>query len=276
MTGNLLLADAKISRVEEWAVLAGGLVLDGGAFARWLTTRGRFRLPGARLLSGPCVHGARLENTGGVALAAGGVTASTVDCSLGFTAQGSVRLRRARIEGLLALEGARLNGDGAALDCVAMHVGDFDYRTAAPLSGLVDLRSAQATWCQESERSWPEKVLLEGVTYGSIRFRDTPSAAGEGETPDRDEVARRLAWARSESRVCPAAIRATRGLVPADRPRRRPPRAPCQTAPPTPHPVPAGTGVGAPARRERRLWLPALVGRRQAPDTAPAGHPGFR
>ncbi|CAL9655711.1 hypothetical protein SUDANB151_06771 [Streptomyces sp. enrichment culture] len=161
-------------------------------------------------------------------------------------------------------------------DCVAMHVGDFDYRTAAPLPGLVDLRSAQATWCQESERSWPEKVLLEGVTYGSIRFRDTPSAAGEGETPDRDEVARRLAWVRSESRVCPAAIRATRGLVPADRPRRRPPRAPCQRAPPTPHPVPAGTGVGAPARRDRRLWLPALVGRRQAPDTAPAGHPGFR
>ncbi|WP_186779374.1 oxidoreductase [Streptomyces salinarius] len=203
MAGNLLLADAEISSPEEWAVLAGGLVLDGGVFARRLTTRGGFRLPGARLLSGLFLQGARLENTGGVALAAGGVTASTVDCSQGFTAQGSVRLRRARIEGLLTFEGARLNGDGTALDCVAMQVGDFDYRTAAPLSGLVDLRSAQATWCQDSERSWPEKVLLEGFTYGSIRFRDTPSAAGEGETPDRDEVARRLAWVRRNPGYAP-------------------------------------------------------------------------
>ncbi|MBM7089276.1 oxidoreductase, partial [Streptomyces sp. S12] len=39
MAGNLLLADAEISSPEEWAVLAGGLVLDGGVFARRLTTR---------------------------------------------------------------------------------------------------------------------------------------------------------------------------------------------------------------------------------------------
>jgi hypothetical protein len=203
MAGNLLLVDAQISSPEEWAVIAGGLVLDGGVFARRLTTRGGFRLPGARLLSGLFLQGARLENTGGVALAAGGVTASTVDCSQGFTAQGSVRLRRARIEGLLTFEGARLNGDGTALECVAMQVGDFDYRTAAPLSGLVDLRAAQATWCQDSERSWPEKVLLEGFTYGSIRFRDTPSTAGEGETPVSDEVARRLAWVRRNPGYAP-------------------------------------------------------------------------
>ncbi|MET7365963.1 oxidoreductase [Streptomyces sp. NPDC005566] len=203
MTGNLLLEDAKISSPEEWAVLAGGLALDGGVFARRLTTRGGFRVPGARLTSGLFLQGARLENTGGVALAAGGVTASTVDCSQGFIAQGSVRLRRARIEGLLTFGGARLNGDAAVLDCVAMQVGEFDCRTAVPLAGLVDLRSAQATWCQDSERSWPERVLLEGFTYGSIRFLDTPYTAGQGETPVRDEVARRLAWVRRNPGYAP-------------------------------------------------------------------------
>lgn len=203
VAGNLLLEDAKVSSREEWAVLAGGLVLDGGVFARRLITRGGFRLPGARLFSGLFLQGARLENTAGVALAAGGVTAPTVDCSQRFTAQGSVRLRRARIEGLLTFEGARLNGDGTALDCVAMQVGDFDYTAAAPLSGLVDLRSAQVTWCQDSERSWPENVLLEGFTYGSIRFRDPSSAAGEGGTPIRDEVARRLAWVRRNPGYAP-------------------------------------------------------------------------
>ncbi|MFD6961092.1 oxidoreductase, partial [Streptomyces venezuelae] len=88
------------------------------------------RLPGAQLLSGLFLQGARLGNTAGVALAAGGMAASTVDCSQGFAAQGGVLLRRARIEGLLTFEGAQLNGDGVALDCVSMHVGDFDYRTA--------------------------------------------------------------------------------------------------------------------------------------------------
>ncbi|MFF3014837.1 oxidoreductase [Streptomyces sp. NPDC057939] len=203
IAGNLVLSDAEISTVGEWAVLAGGLVLDGGVFARRLTTRGGFRLPGARLLNGLFLQGARLGNTGGVALAAGDVTASTVDCSEGFTALGSVRLRRARIEGLLTFEGARLEGDGTALDCVGMQVGDFDYATAAPPSGLVDLRFAQAAWCQDSERSRPETVLLEGFTYGSIRFRDAASAAGEGGTPGRDEVARRLAWVRRNPGYAP-------------------------------------------------------------------------
>ncbi|MGO4632936.1 oxidoreductase [Streptomyces sp. 2RAF24] len=203
MAGNLVISDARISGPEEWAVRAGGLVLDGGVFGQRLTTQGGLRLPGAKLLSGLFLQGARLGNTAGVALAAGSMAASTVDCSQGFTAQGGVLLRRARIEGLLTFEGAHLNGDGVALDCVSMHVGDFDYRTAAPLSGLVDLRSAQATWCQDSEQSWPRKVLLEGFTYGSIRFGDAPSAAGDDGPPARDEVARRLAWVRRNPAYVP-------------------------------------------------------------------------
>lgn len=122
------------------------------------------------------------------------MTASTVDCSQGFTAHGSVRLGRARVEGLLTFEGAQLNGDGIALDCGAMHVTEFDCGTAGPPAGTVDLRSAHTTWCQDDEESWPEKVLLEGFTYGSLRLRD-PASDGDGR-PARDEVARRLAWIR--------------------------------------------------------------------------------
>ncbi|MEU9419855.1 hypothetical protein [Streptomyces sp. NPDC048272] len=58
------------------------------------------------------------------------------------------------------------------------------------------LRSAQATWCQDSEQSRPKKVLLEGFTYGFIRFGDAQSAAGDDGPPARNEVARRLAWVR--------------------------------------------------------------------------------
>ncbi|MEU6658418.1 oxidoreductase [Streptomyces sp. NPDC046821] len=211
VAGNLLLTDARISGPGEWAVLAGGLVVEGGAFGERLTTQGGLRLPGARLSSGLFLQGARLTNSGGAALAAGGVVAPTVDCSQGFTAQGVVRLRNARIEDLLTFEGAHLNGDGTALVGIAMQVGDFDFRVAAPPSGTVDLRSAQAAWCQDSERGWPQKVLLDGFTYGSIRFGQAAfpgdGAAGEdgepggyrtsvGEEKPGDEVTRRLAWIR--------------------------------------------------------------------------------
>ncbi|MFF4951467.1 oxidoreductase [Streptomyces chattanoogensis] len=219
VAGELVLTDTRISGPGEWAVLAGGLVMEGGVFASQLTTHGGLRLPGAQLPRGLFLQGARLENPGGVALAAGHVAASTVDCSQGFTAQGAVRLRSARIADLLTFEGAHLNGYGTALVCTAMQVGDFDFRPAEPPSGTVDLRSAQASWCQDSERGWPDEVLLEGFTYGSIRFGETACADGvaaggegtpEGErtsaregTPAGDEVARRLAWIRRNPGYAP-------------------------------------------------------------------------
>ncbi|GHH73768.1 oxidoreductase [Streptomyces sulfonofaciens] len=212
VAGNLHLADARISGPEV-AVRASGLVMEGGFFGARLITQGGLRLPGAQLPRGLLLQGARLENPGGVALAAGHVATSTVDCSHGFTAQGVVRLRRARIEDLLTFEGAHLDGDGTALVCTGMQVGDFDFRPAAPPSGAVDLRFAQVAWCRDSERGWPEQVRLEGFTYGSIGFGETTSAedgaAGEGgmpegdRTPAEDEVARRLAWIRRNPGYAP-------------------------------------------------------------------------
>ncbi|MEW1627318.1 oxidoreductase [Streptomyces sp. NPDC089173] len=203
MAGNLLVSDAEISGTDEWAVLAGGLVLEGSVFGQRLVTRGGFRVPGAQLLSGLFLQGARLGSTRGVALAAGSVAASCVECSQGFTAEGEIRLRSARIEGLLTFEDAYLNGHGTALDGVSMSVGDLDHRPAAPPSGLVDLRSAQATWFRDGERSWPEKVLLDGFTYGSIRSGGSSAAAGDGGTRPSHEVARRLDWVRRNPGYAP-------------------------------------------------------------------------
>ncbi|MER7000112.1 oxidoreductase [Streptomyces sp. NPDC000410] len=212
LAGNLILTDATASVSGEWAVFAGGLVAEGSVFGARLTTRGGLRLPGAHLSGGLHLRGARLANPGGVALAAGALVAPTVDCSQGFTAEGVVRLRGARIEDLLTFEGAHLHGDGTALVGIAMQVGDFDFRLAEPPSGTVDLRSARATWCQDSERGWPEEVLLEGFVYGSIRFGETASAeeraAGEDGTPEEErtatgDVARRLAWIRRHPGYAP-------------------------------------------------------------------------
>ncbi|MEW2131385.1 oxidoreductase [Streptomyces sp. NPDC005435] len=211
VAGNLLLTEARIASAGEWAVLAGGLSVEGGLFGRRLTTRGGLRLPGAQLRNGLYLPAARLENAGGVALAAGAVTASAVDCSEGFTAEGEVRFRRTRTEGPLTLAGARLNGTGIALDCVAMQVGELDYTPAAPPEGTVDLRSARAAWCRDRDECWPEKVLLDGFTYDALRFEDSADAGDEGATsardavatPASDDVARRLAWLRRNPGYAP-------------------------------------------------------------------------
>ncbi|MFI7239571.1 hypothetical protein [Streptomyces cyaneofuscatus] len=60
----------------------------------------------------------------------------------------------------------------------------------------MDLRSAQATWFRDGEQSWPEKVLLDGFTYGAIRSEDSSAAADDGGTRPAHEVARRLDWVR--------------------------------------------------------------------------------
>lgn len=49
VAGELGLTDARISGPGEWAVLAGGLVMEGGLFAKRLVTRGGLRLLGAQL-----------------------------------------------------------------------------------------------------------------------------------------------------------------------------------------------------------------------------------
>lgn len=117
LAGELKLGGARISAPGEWAVFAGGLVMEGGIFCRNLITRGGVRLVGAQLPGGLFMRGARLSSPDGVALAADSVIASTLDLSGGFTAEGTVRLRVARISDNLSFEGAVLrgarDGDGA-------------------------------------------------------------------------------------------------------------------------------------------------------------------
>ncbi|WP_406864608.1 oxidoreductase [Streptomyces sp. HUAS MG47] len=182
VAGEVNLADATISGRRTWAVLAGGLSAGGAVFAERLTTVGGVRMPGASLPRGLFLTGAVLRNPGGDALSAGQLSASTVDCSAGFTATGTVRFRNARIEDLLSFEDATLRGE---LVGTALQAGDLDLRTAEPPGGTVDLRSARVTSYRDREDSWPAQVLLEGFVYDALR---------SGETFSRIELRRRLAW----------------------------------------------------------------------------------
>ncbi|MEW1545942.1 oxidoreductase [Streptomyces tsukubensis] len=195
VSGVVNLGGAEISAPGEWAVSAGGLVAEGGLYCLdGFTARGEIRLMGAQLPGGLHMRGAVLGDAGrgGVVLALDNATASTLDFSGGFTAEGTVRLRGARVSDDLTFEDAVLNGPpgggGPALVAQRMQAVDFDFTLAGPPSAPVDLRGAQVSYLRDSERSWPDVVLLDGFAYGAV----AEDAAGDHEKA----VQQRVAWVR--------------------------------------------------------------------------------
>ncbi|WP_431043636.1 oxidoreductase [Streptomyces sp. P1-3] len=196
VAGELSLNRATIRSPGRWSVFAGGLVMGGALFAKGLRTDGGLRLLGAQLPGGFYLADARLGDTDGLTLLMDNATGSTVRCTDGFTARGTVRLRGAQIADLVSFEGARLRGAKKALVCIGMRCEDLDLAFGERPSGALDLRSAQATWYQDTEDTWPEVLELEGFSYGSARFESVDSSF-------RDDVARRLRWVRHSPRYHP-------------------------------------------------------------------------
>ncbi|MFI6623082.1 oxidoreductase [Streptomyces sp. NPDC050528] len=207
VAGELVLNGTRVRVSEGWSVIADGLDMGGGVFCmHGFTARGGIRLLGAQLPGGLYMQGAHLEcpvplgrpGPRGLALALDNVVASTLNLSGGFTADGTVRLRGARVSDSLTFEGAVLNaapdGDGPALAGLLMQVADFDFTLARPPSGTVDLRGAQVSYLHDSEHSWPDVVELDGFVYGSIKAVE----AGErGEaTGRRQSAVCRVEWIR--------------------------------------------------------------------------------
>ncbi|MFI6287598.1 oxidoreductase [Streptomyces sp. NPDC051018] len=207
VTGEVILSGSEISVPGGWAVTAGGLFPEGGVFLRdGFTARGGIRMMGAQLPGGLFMRGARLESPGpgGVALALDNCVASTLNFSGGFTANGSVSLRGARVSDRVTFEDAVLNaapeadgtaeGDGTTLHATLMQAVDFDFALSRRPSGTVDLRGAQVSYLHDNGNSWPDVVELDGFVYGSI------TVTGEGEQREtarrRDSVANRLKWIR--------------------------------------------------------------------------------
>ncbi|MFJ8310961.1 MULTISPECIES: hypothetical protein [unclassified Streptomyces] len=131
-----------------------------------------------------------MEAPGGIALGADSVTVSSIHCSQGFTADGSVRLRGAQTTDLLSFEEAALASVPQSLVATGLRAQDLDLRCAVAPAGAVDLRGAHAAWVQDDARSWTGEIRLEGFTYDSIR-----SAS--------DTVGRRLEWIRRNPGYAP-------------------------------------------------------------------------
>ncbi|MGW4746622.1 oxidoreductase [Streptomyces sp. NPDC004290] len=187
IVGELILNGAAVSTSDEesWAVLAGGLVMEGGLFCTGAVIDGGLRMPGAQLAGGLHMRRARLRNAEGTALLADHVVASGVWLSDGFSADGMVSLRGAQIADLLTLDGATLRAPVTALDCTRVQAGALVFTPAEPPSGRIDLRDAKVGVLHDRPDRWPPTVFLQGLTYGSLHESDDAQAPS---------LPSRLAW----------------------------------------------------------------------------------
>ncbi|GAA0662426.1 oxidoreductase [Kitasatospora atroaurantiaca] len=168
-----------------WALWAGGLVMEGGVFARHgFTATGGLRLVGAQFNGGLFMEGARIGNPGGDSFTGDDLSASTMILSDGFTATGAVRLAGASVRSRLSLAGAVLGGADVALEAVRLQAGDLELTPAAAVKGSVDLQGAKVAVLHDNEHSWPADSRIDGFEYTAIHA-----------APDRpDSVAGRLGW----------------------------------------------------------------------------------
>ncbi|MFD3921455.1 membrane-associated oxidoreductase [Streptomyces sp. NPDC058595] len=83
--------------------------------------------------------------------------------------RGRIDLRGARIPGQLNLAEARLSQPGGvALRASSCVVGELWLRAAAPVEGSVNLRRSQLELLHVAPEVWPERVHLDGLTYGTL------------------------------------------------------------------------------------------------------------
>ncbi|PBC75727.1 hypothetical protein BX265_0402 [Streptomyces sp. TLI_235] len=204
ITGELRLSGVRLTASEllepsapgeqpapAWAFWAGGLVMEGGCFARkGFRCRGGLRLVGATFGGGLFMEGAELDNPGGDALSGDDLTASTMILTDGFTARGAIRLPGATVRSRLSLDGATLHGDGTtALDATRLTAGDLHLTPAAAPQGAVDLSAAQVAVLHDNAVARAADTRLDGLAYVSLQ-----GATG---------LADRLAWLQHSSGYTP-------------------------------------------------------------------------
>ena len=127
VTGSLDLTDAEVYGTTHHALAIGNATIGRRLIGRNLQVNGEMLLHDTRVTRIE-LAGAQLHNPAGMALSAGGLTASGgVFCSGGFTAHGRVWLVGARLEANLSFAKATLTNPGeTALKLDRATIGDFD------------------------------------------------------------------------------------------------------------------------------------------------------
>ncbi|WP_232835277.1 hypothetical protein [Actinocorallia populi] len=173
LSSGLRMNGTKITAGDErYAFFAGALLVEGGVFVRNAEITGGVRLTGARMTGGFFLEGARLSNPGRIALDGQNITVTdAMECARGFQAEGTVKLRGARIDGTLSFDQAGpLRRPGhVALQLSHATVSELILTPSEPIEGLVSMSYARFGVLLDDPERWPEQLRLTGATYESLR-----------------------------------------------------------------------------------------------------------
>lgn len=184
--GEVRLGGARISGAFfiERASLGGGntgddpilqlnqATIDDDLWAPGLVVHGEIRLSGATVNGAVNLDDARLDAPGGTALTGETFTIGSNVRANRLRVHGGVNLRGAKIPGQLELTAARLSRPGGvALRASSCTIGELWLRDAAPIEGSVNLRRSRFDLIHAPPEVWPDRVRLDGLTYGSLTPR---------------------------------------------------------------------------------------------------------
>ncbi|GAA2304597.1 oxidoreductase [Nonomuraea roseoviolacea subsp. roseoviolacea] len=162
--GDLVLRSTRWSRPEgRTLVAAQGSTIDGNVDLRRVETRGgRIIFRSATIGTALDAHGARLCDPGHEALSLRqAMVRGSVLLAGGFTAEGSVLLDRAVIEGRLDCAGGTF-GDLTGVSATARGGMDLHWATAPD---SVDLTGAITTVLADDPATWPRRSAIAGFVY---------------------------------------------------------------------------------------------------------------
>lgn len=162
--------DGPENSVSEWAIRAGGVTVDGGFFARYLMVDGGVRLLGARLRGGLHMEHTTIRATGTHAIQASHVETEIIELSNGFTAEGTIRLRSARVTGVLSFDRARLSAPGRVLHLSHAQINELILLPES-IAGEVNLSYSHFGVLFDRPSAYPGVVRLNGTTYEQLRGR---------------------------------------------------------------------------------------------------------
>ena len=183
----IILRDARTRTVSLQGCTVPGISADrlrseGMLSLRGVKIEGNVRLIGANINGNFECRAATLENPGGDALSADGITVTgDVFLDQGFAARGQVRLLGAQIDGDLDCHNATFDAgspEAKAFNAERMNVqGLFLCRLERAPVGFVNLDHAHVGRLVDDARSWPApgRLNLDGFTYDSLAW-DAPVA----------------------------------------------------------------------------------------------------
>jgi hypothetical protein len=164
------LTDARLDSGDDRPALnADGAIVEGPLMLAGLQARGEVGFRTSRVRDRVLLHGAHLENPGGIALQFSHAEIAADLLCESITVTGMIGLVSAKVGGSVTLKQARLaNPPDVALDARYLQAAQVQLTPACLVQGIVDLGYAHIGLLSDDPAHWPTALNLTGLTYQAL------------------------------------------------------------------------------------------------------------